>query len=614
MPKRWQYPSWAIIDRDALTRPEVTTPDKWWQPFSEPVRQHAGKLAYAAIIVSGVAAIDSDALARPEVTSLDKWWQPFSEPVRVKSPLPIAAYPSNWDDSDLLTRPESTTLDTWYKPLLGVGFKKELRLSGPDSFPQPEIEEIPAEDITLDKWYSPLAEPLRVKPRASEFPTFETDTEELTQPEETLLSKWWRPLSEFLHRTKRSAAALEPASVIDSDLLTRPEETLVSKWVPQTSEPVRVKARLLTALQEAFFIDANIAAIPPAEEITLDKWYKPLEEPVRVKPRASEFPAHTSDTEGLTLPEVTSLDKWFSPLSEPVRVQPKSLAGLLSGATYEGEPSDVEPLAEFMGWYRTLDEPVLPLVLPIAHYPATFFEQEVSELDPSAESLAWYVPLTDPTLPKSRVAEFLAFTIDTEGLTLPEVTSLDKWWRELSEPVRVQPRSLAALVSGEVQIGEPSEIDPVAEQLGWYRDLDLPTLPKVRVAEFPAFVIDAELLTLPEATTLDKWWRELSEPVRVKARFLEALQLHVVTDITFDIAEIITLDKWYTPLDEPVRLGDRLVVPFRLPASVGREYQVAIIPVKGRISKEADQTHVSKEADQTHISKEADQTKDSKRC
>ncbi len=733
MPRRWQYPSWALVDTKQLTLPEVTTPDKWWQPFSEPVRQHAGKLAFAAIIASGVAPIDSDALTRPEVTSLDKWHQPLSEPVRVDKPLPVASYPSSWVDADLLTQPEATSLDkwfaplseptlpvpgieqalissggifftdeqdldisaeelSWYKNLGGIGVKKELRLSGPTSFPVPEIS-VEVEDITLDKWYSPLTEPVLVKPRASDFPAHTNDTEGLTQPEvtsldkwwrelsepvrakkplgvasypsffyegeptevdpvaeqlawfvslseptlpkvrvaefpslsidsdaltrpeETTLDRWWQPLSEFLHKDKRSAAALEPASVIDPDLLTRPEETLVSKWVPQTNEPVRVKKGLLTALQEAYFPDTDLADIPPAEEITLDKWYHPFSEPVLVKARASEFPTSTNDTEGLTQPEVTSLDKWFSALSEPVRVQPRSLAGLLAGGIFQGDPTDtVEPLPELMGWFKGLDEPVLPITLPIANYPATFFENEVSELDPSAERLAWYVDLSTPTLPKVRVAEFPAFVTDGENLTRPETTTLDRWWRELSEPVRTQPISLAALISGEVQVGEPSDLDPVAEQLAWYRNLDLPTLPKPRVAEFLPFIIDVEALTLPEVTTLDKWWQPASEPVRVKARFLEALQLHVITDITFDIAEIITLDKWYMPLVEPVRLGDRLIVPFRLPASVGREYQVATLLIKGRISKEADQTHVSKEADQTHISKEADQTKDSKRC
>lgn len=688
MTRRWQYPSWANNDPEAMTRPEVTTPDKWWVPFSEPVLQHAGKLAFAAVIASGIAPIDSDALTRPEVTSLDKWYQPLSEPVLVQKPTPVAAYPSSWVDSDLLTRPEATSLDKWFIPLAepvppppgieqalissgnifftdegdldlsaeelswyrnlgGIGVEKGLRLSGPTSFPVPPIEEV-AEEITLDKWYAPLSQPVLVKAHASEFPTSTNDTEGLTQPEVTSLDKWWSPLSEFLHRDKRSAAALEPASIIDPDLLTRPEETLVSKWVPQTSEPVRLKARLLTALQEAFFVDANIAAVPPAEEITLDKWYQPHSEPVRVKPRASSFPEFTIDTEGLTFPEVTSLDKWFAPLSEPVRVQPTSLAGLLADTDYIGEPTDVEPLAEFMGWFKGLDEPVLPLVLPISHYPAIFYEGDPSTFDPTAERLAWYVDLSLPTLPKVRVAEFPAYVIDPELLTQPEFTSIDKWWRELSEPVRVKARFLESLNQNVTDgitpietitidkwyasLSEPvrvkkSSITGTLQYFFWNTEIIIPDLdewytpfvepffvidPTTPLKDF--FFIDPSVLGLPENITLDKWWQGLSEPLRIKAKLLEALQLHYITDITFDIAEIITLDKWYTPLDEPVRVGDRLVVPFRLPASVGREYQVAVIPIKGFISKEAEQTHVSKEADQTHTSKEADQTKDSKRC
>jgi len=654
MTRRWQYPTWAVIDTKQLTLPEVTTPDKWWQAFSEPVRQHAGKLAFAAILTSGgifqgdpsdfvepeVVTVDkwysafsepvrtpqrlhaalnpstwddTELLTQPEQTQLDKWFSSFSEPVRVKKPLPTAAYPSSWDDSDALTRPEVTSLDKWHQPLVEpTRPKTPLNVSFGEFRVELALEA--EEEITLDKWWRPLEEPVRVKSRASEFPSTTNDTEGLTQPEVTSLDKWWRPLSEFLHRTKRSAAALEPASVIDVELLTQPEETLVSKWVPQTNEPVRVKKGLLTALQQAFFIDANIAAVPPAEEITLDKWYHPFSEPVLVKARASDFPAHTNDTEGLTLPEVTSLDKWFTALSEPVRTQPASLAGLLSDTDYVGEPSDVEPLAEFMGWFRDLAQPTYPRILPISNYPSSFYQDEISELDPTAERLAWYVDLSTPTLPKVRVAEFPAYTIDVDALTQPEVTSLDRWFSPFSEPVRLQPRSLAALISGEVQVGEQVDIDPIAEQLGWYRNLDLPTLPKPRVAEFPSFIIDGEALTLPETTTLDRWWQAFSEPVRVKARLHEALQRHFVTDTKVILEETITLDKWYVPLGEPIRIGDRLVVPFRLPASVGREYQVTVLLTKGLVSKEADQTHVSKEADQTHTSKESDQTKDSKRC
>jgi hypothetical protein len=629
-----------------MTRPEVTTPDKWWRPFSEPVLRHAGKIAFAALLVSGVAPIDSDALTRPEVTSLDKWHQPLSEPVRVEKPLSVAAYPSNWDDSDLLTQPEATSLDKWFSPLSeptppvpgieqalissgnifftdekdldlsaeelawyrnlgGIGVEKGLRLSGPTSFPVPEVVE-EAEVITLDKWYSPLTEPVLVKPRASEFPSFVTDDESLGDGENITLDKWYAPLSEYLHKDARSEAALLAGNNYEGE--------------PADFDPT------------AEFLG----------------WYVSLGEPVRVQKRAPSFPAYIVDSFALTQPEVTSLDKWFAPFSEPVRVQPTSLAGLISGTVYVGEPSDVEPLAEFLGWFKDLSQPTYPKVLPTAIYPATFDQYELVDVDPTAERLAWYVDLSVPTLPKVRVAEFLAFITDADSLTRAETTTVDRWWRELSEPLRLKPRFHEALnqnvTDGITPIetvtvdkwyssfSEPVRVKKASltgtiQYFFWNTEIIIPGLdtwyvpfvepyfiidPTTPLKEF--FFIDPEILTQPEATSLDKWWAALSEPVRVKAKLLEALQRHFITDTIPEPTEVITVDKWYTPLAEPIRLGDRLIVPFRLPASVGREYQVAIIPIKGVISKEADQTHVSKEADQTHVSKEADQTKDSKRC
>ncbi len=1044
MARRWQYPSWAANDADALTRPEVTTPDKWWQAFSEPARQHAGKLAFAALLASGVAAIDSDALTRPEVTTPDKWWQPLSEPVLAKKPTPVAAYPSTWEDTDALTRPEVTSLDKWFAPLseptppvpgieqalissggifrIDVGdldisaeemswyknlelhlnvFTKKYNAAARepasiidvDLLTQPEATSLDkwyaplseylhrdkrvdaalypyswidtelltqpeqtlvskwvpqtnepirtkktlptalqkaffidakidfeeAEDITVDKWYRPLlgimgktglylsgtvivpelaeattldrwyqqfsqpllvkepinvsfgefstetdleeaappldtwykslSEPLRIKPRASEFPTHTNDTEGLTQPEVTSLDKWystlseplrvqkplgigaypsfvyegepadvdptaeflgwyvpldepvlvksrasdfpsfvtddkglgdaenitldkwyaplseylhdrarsdaallsgnnyegeptdfdptaeflgwyrpleqflhkdkrvdaalypyfwmdtdaltrpevtsldkwWSPLSEFLYRVKRSAAALEPASIIDSDLLTRPEETLVSKWVPETNEPVRVKARLLTALQQAFFIDADIAEVPPAEEITLDKWYQPHSEPVRVKSRASDFPEYTNDTEGLTQPEVTSLDRWWQPLSEFIHTTKRSAAALEPASTIDTEQLILPEETLVSKWVPQTNEPVrVKKGLLTALQRAFFADEDLADVPPAEEITLdkYWQPLGEPVRVKSRASDFPAHAIDTEGLTLPEVTSLDKWFAPFSEPVRVQPTSLAGLLSGAVYEGNPSDVEPLAETLAWYTPLSEPVLVKARTSEFPASFVDSDALTDAEATTIDRWWRELSEPVRVKARFHEALQRHAILDpfgvevitldkwyaplgepvltkaplpigavphVSFDVgvlapifpdwfvplstpffvidpttplkaylfidpvaltlAENITIDKWYVPLEEPVRIGDRLVVPFRLPASVGFKLPItAVVPVKTFISKEGDQTHLSLEADMTHISLEDDQTKDSKRC
>ena len=120
---------------------------------------------------------------------------------------------------------------------------------------------------------------------------------------------------------------------------------------------------------------------PEAPETPIE-WYQPLTEPVLVKSRASEFPAFAVDAEGLTLPEVTSLDRWF----------------------------------------RKLDEPVLPRVLPISNYPFTFFLEEVSDPDLSTE---WYVPF--------------------------------------SEVLHKDGRSEAVLLVGSNYEGEPSDVEPVTE-------------------------------------------------------------------------------------------------------------------------------------------------------
>ena len=216
-----------------------------------------------------------------------------------------------------------------------------------------------------------------------------------------------------------------------------------------------------------------------------------------------------------------------------------------------------------MGWFKSLDEPVLPIVLPVALYPTVSYQDEISELDPAAERLAWFEGLSTPTLPKPRVAEFPSYVIDSDALTQPETTSLDKWFVELSEPLRTKSPLPVGAVPTLVESLEPI----ITLILGW----DVPLSEPIFIIDpttplKPSFFIDPEALTLPEVTTLDKW---------------------------------------FTPLSEPVRIGDRLVVP-RLPAAVGFKLPITIIvPIK---------SFTSKEADQTHISKEAGQTKDNPRC
>ena len=718
MTKRWQYPSWSIIDRDALTRPEVTTPDKWWQPFSEPVRQNATKLALTVLIAtSGIAPIDPEILTQPEATSLDKWYRPlfgigvekqlrlsgpdsfpqppivetitldkwyqqFSEPLQVKTPINVSF--GEFRTELELAAVEDITLDKWYYPLVNILGKTGLYLSGETAIPVPEVEEA-AEEITLDKWYQPFSEPdleagkighlfagptpgyievavegvaldkwyvpfseflhttkrsaaaleptsvidseqltlpeetlvsrwyqphsepVLVKPRASEFPSHTNDTEGLTLPEVTSVDKWHQPLSEFLYTTKRSAAALEPASVIDAEQLTLPEETLVSKWVPQTNEPVRIKARLLTALQEAFSIDAN-AAVPPPENITLDKWYSPF-----VGIRVEEGLRLSGPTFFIAEDEAVFVDKWYQPLSEFLYRVKRSAAALEPASVIDADQLTRPEETLVSKWVPQTNEPVrLKDRLLTALQEAYFPDADLSEVPPEEEITLdkYWQPLGEPVWVKPRASEFPPHSIDSNALTQSETTTVDRWWRELSEPVRVKARlheSLQLPVVADLFVEEVITLDK------WYAALSEPVLVKapLPIGSIPHVSFDVGVVV----PIFSDWFVPLSAPFFVIDPTTPLKAYLFIDPVALTLPETITIDKWYVPLEEPVRLGDRLVVPFRLPASVGFKLPItAVVPVKTFISKEGDQTHLSLEADMTLTSLEGDQTKDSKRC
>lgn len=623
MTKRWQHPSVIQPILSEALQPETITLDKWYSPFTDPIHKAAGKLMAAALITSGLSVgdlspptssqsfevfisepqsvrlfqyqiVSEPVFVPPGVVSLDKWWRPLSEPIRVKKPLSVAARLSSWNDNDALTRPEVTSLDKWFAPLAEPPTpdpRNEAALIASGGIFRIDVGDL---DVSAEQlaWYKDLELHLSVytKKRAPEFPAYIVDADQLTQPEVTSLDKWHSPLSEPVLVKKPLPVASYPASWDDSDALTRPEATSLDKWWSPLSEPASPHKLVNVSFGEA----RTELELVVAEDITLDKWFQPHSEPVLVKPRASDFPSHTNDTEGLTLPEVPSLDKWWAAASEPLRIK--------------------QPLNVSFGEFRTELEIVVA---------------EVITLD------KWWQPLSEPDKTKKRASEFPHFVTDSEALTLPEVTTLDKWYRNLDEPIRVQPRSLAGLLSGAVYEGELSDVEPLAEFMGWFVELSVPTLPKPRVVEFPAYVIDTEALTLPETTSLDKWFVELSEPLRTKPplsagaipTLIESLEPIIILVLGWDVPlsepifiidpttplkpsffidpealtlpEATTLDKWFTPLSEPVRIGDRLIVP-RLPAVVGFKLPITItVPIKSFISKEADQTHISKEADQT---------------
>ncbi len=341
----WQYK--GLQAPPEFTGPETTTVDRWFQPLSEPVRRSAGILAAAALLASGAVFVaePSDfpappetitldkwfvelsrptlpplprqaageaappAFFGPEVTSLDKWFQPFSEPVRVKPPLPIAAYPSTWDDPDALTQPEATSLDKWYMPLSEPVLPLPPRQIAGESSPTGFPSFLTGPGPFAIEWWTPLSEP--VLPRSSHaaiVASGENHANEIlpTPGIETItLDKWFQPLSEPVRTTPPLSVGAMPSFEMDADSLTRPEATTLDKWFIPFSEPVREGPARIAHLYSGPIDDVNIW--PSPEVVTLDKWYMPLSLPTLPRVTFAHLMAGAFDAnETLPTPEVVA--------------------------------------------------------------------------------------------------------------------------------------------------------------------------------------------------------------------------------------------------------------------------------------------------------------------
>lgn len=63
--------------------------------------------------------------------------------------------------------------------------------------------------------------------------------------------------------------------------------------------------------------------------------------------------------------------------------------------------------------------------------------------------------------------------------------------------------------------------------------------------------------TSPETTVVDKWYRPLSEPVRIRPQPIRT-DYHFFVDFTVPVVEAVTVDSWFRPLSEPVRARAQL--------------------------------------------------------
>jgi hypothetical protein len=197
--------SWRIyqgIAEPPRVAPEVLTLDKWFRPFSEPVRIPArlGTGSQQFLVLVKAAPFG-------ETNTEDRWHQPWSEPRRdhvVKRHLIAEAASGGVISPSALTQPEAVTEDRWHQPWSEPVRFRRLPTSEQQTLAYVRVAD---EVITPDKWFAPLAEPVRFR----RFPTSEQrDLAYVRLLIETITQdKWYRALSEPV-RFRELARALHP--------------------------------------------------------------------------------------------------------------------------------------------------------------------------------------------------------------------------------------------------------------------------------------------------------------------------------------------------------------------------------------------------------------------
>ena len=97
------------------------------------------------------------------------------------------------------------------------------------------------------------------------------------------------------------------------------------------------------------------------------------------------------------------------------------------------------------------------------------------------------------------------------------------WYKPLSTPLYKLPRIDAALYPSFSFLPEPSDLDLPAERLSWVQPLSAPlfNIPPLPTGSQQSFDIDFELLTEPEAVTVDRWLQPLSYIITSKKQITD---------------------------------------------------------------------------------------------
>jgi len=193
-------------------------------------------------------------------------------------------------------------------------------------------------------------------------------------------------------------------------------------------------------------------------------------------------------------------------------------------------------------WFRQPSEPVCQ----IGPYPESDL---VRPIDLSAIPIpgdgAWIQPQSQPLLPPRAIEPLGGDYVTDPTVFEIETVTLDKWFRQPSEPVLPVPPCLEGYLVRPIDL---SDI-PIPGDGAWLQPISQPLLPREAVQPLSGeYIADPTVFEI-ETVTLDKWFQAASEPVwRIPPHWPGHSQ--TISEPT--LFEIPPLNTWFRPLSEPV--------------------------------------------------------------
>lgn len=321
----------------------------------------------------------------------------------------------------------------------------------------------------------------------------------------------------------------------------------VSDWGGRvTVLPVMRRAVTAACLAVAVFWTPTFAEVPQ----TIDRWEPKY--PAMVIQPAKPHPSRQSQVYTpipVFTEEVLYPNTYFPESSQPLNQRVRYHAAL--------RPTTVEPLAPIgdTAWGSiSPDPPRRAPFVPGLYQNYSSFVSVVLEVIP----LSWGSTSPDPP---RRVAFSPGLYQNRSQVPVygPAIITIDRWTGFY--PDRVVRRTPHAPIGwyAFVPLNDPREVIGLDK---WYRQATDPVRVRPRLTLSPSAVLfDIGALAVPETITLDKWYQPVTDPVRPRRPIVLGALGTAFIDLSFlEPPEAVTVDKWFRQTTDPVRVRPRPVL------------------------------------------------------